>query len=84
MMLFDYSGEVHRVVGTAGDELSDCIRKCIKYCADKDCKVLLNFNGYERLITIGSSDKILSDNWYNDSFDFIASQRDKKLTDLGI
>lgn len=84
MMLLDYSGDVHKVVSTAGDELKDCIRKCIKYCDDKNCKVILSFNGHEHLITKGSYDKILSDNWYDTTFDFVASQREERLKDLGI
>ena len=84
MMLFTQTGDTHKVVSTAGDELNSSIKKCIKYCKEKGCKILLNFNGTEHLITQGSYAKILADNWYIESFDLVANQRDKKLKDLGI
>jgi hypothetical protein len=84
MYLTSYQGDVHKVVSGVGDELSETIEACIRWCESKDCQVLLNFNGVERHINKGTYGKGLSDNWYDETYVSLQDSREKKLSDLGI
>lgn len=84
MYLTSYTGDIHKVISGAGDELGETIEACIRWCEAKDCKVLLNFNGVERLINKGTYAKGLTDNWFNPNYVSLQDSRDKKLNDLGI
>lgn len=65
--------------GSAGDELKTTLAMASLYCEEKDCVVILNFNGIEHEINKTSYLDGLHNNWFNPSYDSIRDTRDNRI-----